>query len=177
MIEDEHNLRWLEFLRDKMHINAIPGAIKRQAERDINDFYKQNLSDDELHNLIINLENLAINRLQISIDLHEKYNRHNMADPIHPDELPDIDENTIPNVVILSINDLIKEKWTGKSAYFLVQDLQEKIAQRIDDLNFKMDISCEQIQKKYQNIGWIVYFDNRSSSIHKPWLSFRKKLS
>ena len=74
--------------------------------------------------------------------------------PIRPIDV--IENHTLPNIIIKSINDLILEKWDGKRANITITEIYDGIQGNVNKKE-SVDLLIL-IAEKYKESGWIVKY-------------------
>ena len=89
--------------------------------------------------------------------------------PITPDEVV----HEIPDVIIETVNQLIKEKWNGYKAHILQDDILERVNIPRDEIFEKNWLDFEHI---YREAGWSVIYDNPGwDENYKAFFEFKRK--
>lgn len=98
--------------------------------------------------------------------------------PISPSEITDNLDEIIPNVVIKSVNKLLREKYRGTGSIVLKQDEIVKEIQKLDKKLTKNDIFNQKMldfEKLYRDNGWIVKYDKPGwDESYEPYFEFNK---
>ena len=94
-----------------------------------------------------------------------------MADkirPITPDEVEEVKKEFIPDAVFESFNELIAQKWDGKSATIKQSDVVELMVSK--GLNKEMIYKSNwlDIEKIYRLVGWKVVYDKPAYTESHP---------
>lgn len=82
--------------------------------------------------------------------------------PLKPKDVSDLVESRIPVEVIESVNEMIREKWNGYSAYFLEKDLVNLIMTKMPEGTTSKDLYTKHyldFENLYRKEGWEVYYD------------------
>lgn len=90
-----------------------------------------------------------------------------MPGPIKPDEVVAKKTTQIPEIVFEVANELIAEKWTGRSATFTLDELAKRVVERSAPETMThheyraslFDKRAFDIEESYRVLGWKVDFD------------------
>jgi hypothetical protein len=81
---------------------------------------------------------------------------HMNIKPIKPDEMRDRKNQTIPNELIQSINELLVKNWGGSRAVFKQSDIIDKYNELCDKTQPLCSILLSDVKDVYRQLGWIV---------------------
>jgi hypothetical protein len=94
--------------------------------------------------------------------------------PITPQEILEGLPNIIPSFVFEAVNNLLKKKFRGESAYLMQDDIMEEIA-RLQTTYTRQEIYDNKwmdFESVYAAYGWMVEYDNPS---YEPSFKFSIK--
>ncbi len=100
-----------------------------------------------------------------------------MIEPIRPSDV----NITIPDFVIVIVNEFIKKEWDGEEARILQKDIVNEIVARYPGME---DITSQTIYRShwldfeglYREAGWKVEYDKPAfNEFYEPFFVFKKK--
>ena len=83
-----------------------------------------------------------------------------MSEPIKPHEVVEAKKNTMPAAVVECFNELIAEKWNGRSATVGQSEAAKRIAARMNvDTQHLYDHGYMDVEQIFEAAGWKVKYD------------------
>ena len=99
-----------------------------------------------------------------------------MSEPIKPHEVVEAKKNTMPAEVIECFNELIAEKWNGRSATVKQSEAANRIADRMNvTTQYLYDHGYMDVEDVFRAAGWKVKYDKPAyNETFRATFEFRK---
>ncbi|HUS40049.1 MAG TPA: hypothetical protein VMX74_11390 [Pirellulales bacterium] len=99
-----------------------------------------------------------------------------MAEPIKPHEVVEAKKNAMPSEVIECFNELIAEKWNGRSATIKQSEAANRIAKRMNvDTQYLYASGFMDVEDVFRDVGWKVTYDKPGyNETYTATFEFRK---
>ena len=102
-----------------------------------------------------------------------------MTEPLRPDQITKAKRGQIPDAVYEVFNELIAEKWNGSSATFNINEIVDRMCERMclkKDNDIMYNKKWLDVEDSYRSVDWVVkYYRPDYDEDYIPFFKFSKK--